>query len=148
MTTQLRTAFGPFPEVPATIATYLAERATDEELEGAPPPWDIGTLPDALAGTVLQWLDDVCRWLNWTYAWQPNHVIPPCWREHQQLGYEIAALTFARGDAYLNAGTAVLWHEQYERFAARMDKSLGKSAEQCRTGRHEPRPSRFQLNAW
>ncbi|MEU8887300.1 hypothetical protein [Streptomyces sp. NPDC048442] len=140
--------FDRFPEVPALIATYLSERAVDEELADAPPPWDIGALPEPLASVMLNWTDSVCRWLNTTYAWQPNHVIPPCWKEHQQLAYEVAALAFARDDAYVNAGTTVVWHEQYERFTTRMNVMLGRGADQCRVGRHDPRPSRFQLSVW
>ena len=141
-------AFDGFPEFPASIATYLAERATDEELASTPSPWDIGNLPEPLASVVLRWIDNVCRWLNSTYAWQPNHVIPPCWREHGQLAYEVAALSFSRVDAYLGAGTAVVWHEQLDRFFTRMNSALGKGADQCRVGRHEPRPARYQLESW
>ncbi|WP_209311424.1 hypothetical protein [Streptomyces spiramenti] len=94
------------------------------------------------------WLDSVCRWLNQTYAWQPQDVIPPCWRHHGNLTYEIAALAFARADAYRDAGAAIVWHEQYDRFLTRMNKVLGKAADECRVGRHGDRPSRFQLAAW
>ncbi|WP_406147272.1 hypothetical protein [Streptomyces anulatus] len=42
----------------------------------------------------------------------------------------------------------MLWHEQYDRFLTRMQKALGRPGDECRAGRHENRPSRFQLAAW
>ncbi|MFJ8871722.1 NUDIX hydrolase [Streptomyces sp. NPDC102473] len=94
------------------------------------------------------WFDSVCRWLNRTYAWQPQDVIPPCWAKHEGLAYEIAALAFARGDAYMEAGSSVIWQEQYDRFLTRMNKTLGTAGDECRVGQHEDRPARFQLAAW
>ncbi|MEW1721613.1 hypothetical protein [Streptomyces sp. NPDC093109] len=138
----------PFPEPPALITDYLAERATGGSAADGPPPWDIGTLPPELLAPLPEWLDAVCRWLNQTYAWQPHHVIPPCWAKHDHLVHEITALAFARTDAYQEAGSAVLWHEQYDRFLTRMNNALGKAADDCRVGRHDPRTARFQLAAW
>ncbi|MEV6396186.1 hypothetical protein AB0M39_15655 [Streptomyces sp. NPDC051907] len=42
----------------------------------------------------------------------------------------------------------MIWHEQYDRFLTRMHKALGKAGDECRVGRHEDRPARFQLAAW
>ncbi|MEU7230084.1 hypothetical protein [Streptomyces chrestomyceticus] len=141
-------AYQPFPELPAVLTTYVAERSSEEPSIDGPPPWDIGVLPPDLLDPLNEWLDPVCRWLNRTYAWQPQHVIPPCWRLHEGLTYEIAALAFARTDAYQDAGAAVVWHEQWDRFLSRMNTALGKAGEQCRVGRHEERPARFHLAAW
>lgn len=139
--------FEPFPEPPALILEFIAERSAEESVVDGPAPWDIGALPAELIAPMPAWLDSVCRWLNWTYAWQPQDAIPPCWTKHEGLGYEIAALAFARTDAYADAGSAVIWHEQYDKFLTRMNKALGK-ADECRVGRHEDRPARFQLAAW
>ncbi|WP_043469252.1 hypothetical protein [Kitasatospora sp. MBT66] len=140
--------FKPFPEPPALILEYIAERSTEESVVDGPPPWDLGALSAELIEPMPMWLDAVCRWLNEAYAWQPQDVIPPCWKKHEGLGYEIAALAFARDDAYADAGSTVVWHEQYDRFLSRMNKALGKSGVECRLGRHEDRPARFQLAAW
>lgn len=140
--------FEPFPEPPALILEYIAERSAEESVVDGPAPWDLGALPAELIEPMPAWLDSVCRWLNGRYAWQPQDVIPPCWTEHEGLAYEIAALAFARSDAYMDAGTTVIWHEQYDRFLTRMNKALGKAGDECRVGQHEARPSRFQLAAW
>ncbi|MFE0582314.1 hypothetical protein [Streptomyces sp. NPDC058874] len=140
--------FQPFPEAPALILEYIAERSAEESVVDGPPPWDLGALSAELIEPMPAWLDAVCRWLNETYAWQPQDVIPPCWKKHEGLGYEIAALAFARDDAYADAGSTVVWHEQYDRFVSRMNKVLGKAGDECRLGRHEDRPARFQLAAW
>ncbi|QEU90516.1 hypothetical protein [Streptomyces kanamyceticus] len=140
--------FAPFPEAPALIADYLAERSAEESVAVGPAPWDIGALTAELLAPLPGWLDEVCRWLNQTYAWQPQHVIPPCWMDHEQLAYEIAAFAFARIDAYDDAGSVVLWHEQYDRFLTRMNNALGKAGDDCRVGKHDPRPARFALAAW
>lgn len=140
--------FEPWPEPPALILEYIAERSAEESVVDGPVPWDLGELSAELIEPIPAWLDSVCRWLNGRYAWQPQDVIPPCWTKHEGLTYELVALAFARGDAYEDAGSAVIWHEQYDRFLTRMNKALGKAGDECRVGRHEDRPSRFQLAAW
>ena len=94
------------------------------------------------------WLDSVCRWLNRTYAWQPQDVIPPCWVKHGGLAYEVAALAFAREDAYTAAGSSVVWHEQYDRFLTRMNKTLGKAATNAASAGTMTVRHGFQLAAW
>lgn len=136
----------PFPEPPGLIIDYIAARSA-EEVDG-PSPWDIGALSAELLAPLPDWLDAVCRWLNQTYAWQPSHVIPPCWKEHDHLPYEIAAFAFARLDAYNDAGSVVVWHEQYDRFVTRMNNALGKAGDDCRVGTHDARPARFAIAAW
>lgn len=148
MTTNPLARLAPFPEPPALIADYIAARSAENSAVDEPPPWNISALPAKLIAPMPIWLDAVCRWLNQTYAWQPQDVIPPCWREHDHLVYEIAALAFARTDAFEDAGSAVIWHEQYDRFLTRMNKALGKAGDECRVGRHDDRPARFQLAAW
>ncbi|OKK02390.1 hypothetical protein AMK26_22245 [Streptomyces sp. CB03234] len=147
MTNQLA-HFEPFPEPPALILEYIAARSAEDSVVDGPAPWDLGALSPELIQPMPAWLDSVCRWLNRTYAWQPQDVIPPCWTKHEGLGYEIAALAFARTDAFADAGSVVIWHEQYDRFVARMNRVLGKAGDECRVGRHEDRPARFQLAAW
>ncbi|MFD6417026.1 hypothetical protein [Streptomyces sp. NPDC060194] len=141
-------SYEPFPEPPAPILDYIAARSADPSVAGGPAPWDLGALTPELAAPMPAWLDAVCRWLNSRYAWQPHDVIPPCWAKHEGLAYEIVALAFARADALPDAGSAVLWHEQYGRFLIRIQKALGRSGDECRAGRHEDRPSRFQLAVW
>ncbi|MCC3767569.1 hypothetical protein [Streptomyces sp. UNOC14_S4] len=149
MTTNPLARLTPFPDPPSLIAEYLAERAAEESVVDGPAPWDIGSLTRELLDGMPTWLDAVCRWLNTTYAWQPHQAIPPCWMDHNALVYEIAALAFARADAYADpAGSVVVWHEQYERFVLRMNAALGKAGDDCRVGRHMDRPARFQLAAW
>ncbi|MFJ7590255.1 hypothetical protein ACIQZO_23290 [Streptomyces sp. NPDC097617] len=140
--------FDPFPEPPALILEYIAARSAEDSAVDGPAPWDLGALSAELIAPMPAWLDSVCRWLNWTYAWQPQDVIPPCWTKHEGLAFEIVALAFARTDAYADAGSSVIWHEQYDRFLTRMNKALGKAGDECRVGRHEDRPARFQLAAW
>lgn len=137
----------PFPSPPAVLLDYHAERSADAALI-RPAPWDIGALPSKLREPLHPWLDRVARWLNTTYAWQPQHVIPPCWDRHDEIPYEVGAVAFARFDAYADAGSTIVWHEQYDRFITRMNKALGPSAEQCRAGKHEQRPARYALAAW
>ncbi|MGW5335196.1 hypothetical protein [Streptomyces bauhiniae] len=144
-----RTVFAgyvPFPEPPGLIEDYVAARSAGEE--DGPPPWEIGALSPELLAPLPARLDRVCRWLNQTYAWQSRGVIPPCWKEHHHLPYEIAAFAFARLDAYADAGSTVVWHEQYERFVTRMNNTLGRSADACRAGKHDDRPAGFALAAW
>ncbi|MFB6533073.1 MULTISPECIES: hypothetical protein [Streptomyces] len=86
--------------------------------------------------------------MNETYAWQPQHVVPPCWTQHDHLAYEIAAFAFARGEAYNDPAGVIVWHEQHARFVTRMDNALGKAADDCRVGRHDARPARFALASW
>ncbi|MFI6372420.1 hypothetical protein [Streptomyces sp. NPDC050546] len=140
--------FEPFPEPPALVLEYIAERSAEESVVDGPAPWDLGSLSAELIEPMPAWLDSVCRWMNGRYAWQPQDVIPPCWARHEGLAYEIAALAFARQDAYTTAGSAVTWHEQYDRFLTRMHTTLGKAGDECRVGKHEERPARFQLAAW
>lgn len=143
MSSNVSSALPRFPEPPALIAEYIARRSTS--LTDEPPPWDVGALPPDLQDVLIEWLDSVCRWLNETYAWQPHHVIPPCWTQHPQLVYEVAALAFARADAYDDPGSAILWHEQYERFLHRTNGALGEAGNDCRAGRHDRRPAHFYL---
>ncbi|MGW7292839.1 hypothetical protein ACWGIB_10690 [Streptomyces xiamenensis] len=142
------TAFKPFPEPPALILEYLAERSAENSVLDGPTPWDLGALPAELIAPMPAWLDSVCRWLNEAFAWQAQDVIPPCWAVHEGLAYDIAALACARIDAYEDAGAAVIWREQYDRFLARMNRMLGEAGNECRVGRHDDRPARFQLAAW
>ncbi|WP_435613556.1 hypothetical protein [Streptomyces sp. bgisy159] len=136
----------PFPEPLGLITNYIAAQSA-EELDG-PPPWDIGALSAELLARLHDWLDEVCRWLNQTYAWQPQHVIPPCWKEHDHLPYEIAAFAFVRLDACNDGGSMIVWHEQYDRFVTRMNNALGKSGDDCRMGKHDASPARFAFAAW
>ncbi|QHC26367.1 hypothetical protein [Streptomyces sp. GS7] len=148
MTTNPLARLTPFPEPPSLIAEYLAERAVVQSVVDGPAPWDIGALTQELVDAMSVWLDAVCRWLNASYAWQPHQVIPPCWTEHDHLPYEVAAFAFARIDAYNDAGSVIVWHEQYDRFVTRMNNALGKTADDCRAGKHDARPSRFALASW
>lgn len=68
--------------------------------------------------------------------------------EHDHPPYEIAAFAFARLDAYEDAGSVIIWHEQYDRFTTRMNNALGKAGDDCRVGKHDPRPARFAIAAW
>ncbi|WP_418154272.1 hypothetical protein [Actinoalloteichus caeruleus] len=146
--TNALSAFEPYPEPPALILEYIGERSAEESVVDGPAPWDLGALAAELIEPMPAWLDSVCRWLNGRYAWQPQDVIPPCWARHEGLAYEIAALAFARGDAYTDASSSVIWHQQYDRFLVRVNKILGKAGDEFRVGKHEERPARFQLAAW
>ncbi|WP_198540395.1 hypothetical protein [Streptomyces exfoliatus] len=137
-----------FPEPPAAVAECVAERSVATSLADCAAPWDLGALGSELLGLVLGWLDESCRWLNATYAWLPEYVIPPCWADHERLAYEVAALAFARIEAYEEPGAVILWHEQYDRFITRMNAALGKAGDDCRVGKHDRRPARFALQAW
>ncbi|MFC7928750.1 hypothetical protein [Streptomyces cinereoruber] len=148
MTAGILTRYAAFPELPAAVAEYIAERSVEAVPTGRPAPWDLGSLPSDLLDPVLGWLDDSCRWLNATYAWLPEYVIPPCWADHERLAYEVAALAFARIEAYEEPGSVIVWHEQYDRFITRMTAALGKAADDCRVGKHDRRPARFALQAW
>ncbi|GAA2595975.1 hypothetical protein [Streptomyces axinellae] len=148
MTTNPFARYAAFPEMPSLIANYVAARSAEESAVDGPSPWGIGALPAELLEPMPVRLDSVCRWLNRTYAWQPHQVIPPCWSEHQHLPCEIAALAFARIDAYEDAGSSVVRHEQYDRFLTRMNNALGKAGDECRNGRHDDQPVTIQLAAW
>ncbi|XIE78419.1 hypothetical protein AB6O49_10235 [Streptomyces sp. SBR177] len=66
----------------------------------------------------------------------------------ERLAYEVAALAFARIEAYEEPGSVIVWHEQYDRFITRMTAALGKAADDCRMGKHDRRPARFALASW
>ncbi|MFD5553773.1 hypothetical protein ACFWIA_08025 [Streptomyces sp. NPDC127068] len=148
MTESVPNAWAPFPDQPPAVAEYQVARITDPAKVGAPAPWDLGALPVELVTELDHWLDAVCRWLNSTYAWQSHQVIPPCWRGHGQIAYEVAALAFARADALCAAGSTVGWHEQLDRAVQRMNSGLGRAGDDCRAGRHGPRPARYLVDAW
>ncbi|WP_424212698.1 hypothetical protein ACN20G_11800 [Streptomyces sp. BI20] len=139
--------FPALPDLPVVVAEYLVKLATKEGVGS--PPWEFGGLPASARAGVLEWLDGVARWLNHAYAWQPEQVIPPCWAQHPGLALDLAGLAFARLDlAREPAGSAVVWHERYERALTRWNTALGRSGNDCRAGQHEHRPARVVMAAW
>ncbi|WP_327072033.1 hypothetical protein [Kitasatospora sp. NBC_01302] len=112
-------------------------------------PWDLPALGDGeFADAVFGWLDDVVMWLNHSYGWQEEQVIPACWQQHQGLSCDLAAIAFARSDAYAppTAGYAGRWHSDLEDFYRRMITALGDAGRDCRRGDHK-RPSGYALKS-
>lgn len=158
----------PWPDLPEVVAQQLAliEAEDAEEEEGADGervdlatgeattgsvtrPWDLPALgDDEFAEAVFGWLDNVVMWLNHSYGWQEEQVIPACWQQHPGLACDLAAIAFARLDAYTppTAGYVSRWHSDLEDFYRRMISGLGDSGKDCRRGEHQ-RPSRYALQA-
>lgn len=159
----------PWPKLPEMVAKQLAlieaEDAEEEDddadgervdlatgevtTEPVTRPWDLAALGSGeFAGAVFGWLDDVVLWLNHSYGWQEDQVIPACWQQHQGVALDLAALAFGRLDAYTppTAGYAGRWHSDLEDFYRRMLTALGESGKDCRRGEHQ-RPSRYALQA-
>lgn len=158
----------PWPELPEPVAQQLEliaaqEASEDEEGDGSEPvdpitgevitgpvprPWNLPELDDKLQGLVLGWLDDVVMWLNHSYAWQEEQVIPACWHLHPGLALDLAALSFGRIDAYATATAAYVgrWHSDWEDFQRRMISALGDGGRDCRRGEHT-QPSRYTGDA-
>ncbi|MBV8932396.1 MAG: hypothetical protein JO285_07580, partial [Kutzneria sp.] len=100
------------------------------------------------ADAVFGWLDDVVMWLNYSYGWQEEQIIPACWQQHQGLACDLAAIAFGRLDAYNppTPGYAGRWHSDLEDFYRRMITALGDAGRDCRRGAHT-RPSEYALKA-
>lgn len=161
----------PWPPLPDLVAKQLEALAAEDEeseesegSEGEPArqvdeetgeilprvvrPWDLNHLQGDLEAAVWSWLDDVVMWLNYTYAWQDDQVIPACYPEHEGLALDLAALAFGRLDAYETTTAAYVgrWHSDWEDLQRRMGVALGESGRDCRRGKHV-RPSQYTVDA-
>ncbi|MFG2987379.1 hypothetical protein ACGFYQ_40195 [Streptomyces sp. NPDC048258] len=61
--------------------------------------------------------------------------------QHPGLALDLAGLAFGRLElAHEPADALIVWHERYERALTRWNTALGRTADDCRAGRHEARP--------
>lgn len=161
-------ALWPWPELPERVAQQLEliaaeEAASEDEEDGSeladpdtgevftglvPRPWNLPELGDGLQASVLGWLDDVVMWLNHSYGWQEEQVIPACWQLHEGLALDLAAIVFGRIDAYATATAAYVgrWHSDWEDFQRRMVSALGDGGRDCRRGEHK-HPGEYAADA-
>lgn len=144
----------PFPAPPGPVLRQLEvlaaaatgseqQRAALEDLAGLALPWDPGTCDEALLGHLWPWCDQVAAWVNHTYAWRPQHMIPACWARHPHLAAELPGLAVSRWRARGTLAPALLedWHRYtLPGFLERMRDRLGDSS--CRTnGTHQAWPA-------
>lgn len=115
-----------------------------DDLAQLPRPWIPGSCDPELRQHLYAWLDDVARWLNDQYSWQPQTMVPACWPRHPHLAHELAVLAMLRhqGEQETNPAALNEWH-RYSRplFVERM---LAQLDEGCRT-RHTTWPGRSRF---
>jgi hypothetical protein len=138
-----------WPELPQLLKDLLNDiEAETEDDSRHPRPWELASLPDALHPVVWQWLPQAVAWINRCYAWQPEVVIPPCWREHPHLALELAVLAFGRELAYRSTKTQdpSEWHNDLQAMQTRMVAAVGAIAlTECQKGTHRERPAAYEL---
>ncbi|MDT0446818.1 hypothetical protein [Streptomyces johnsoniae] len=137
------TRLRPWPPLPDAVHELL-EQPPEEPFPDTPRPWDLCSLPPTIEDTVWLWLDQVAQWLNWTYGWTDEQVIPACWHQHEGIAYELAALAFTRIDVYTATTPAYIgrWHDDMEHFHRRMTTTLGPNSP-CHRGHHNQLPPRY-----
>ena len=126
----------------------LAESGTPDERRalGDPRllarPWDPASCVDPrLRSELWRWLDDVVRWFNREYVWDPAGLIPACWPRHPHLVHEVALLADLRRRAGLAlAGDAL---EEWHRYAvpAFVERMRTRMQSHCAEKGHEPWPA-------
>ena len=143
MTINVLTFFPPAPPPVRAAMTMLQKTAqpidgedaaaTARRLEGLaelPRPWIPASCEPALRRRLYAWLDEVARWLNDQYSWQPKTMIPPCWHRHPHIAHELAVLAMQRHSAEYDINPRALddWH-RYNRplFIERMLAQLGEA---------------------
>lgn len=157
----------PWPKPPELVERQLDLIAAEDDEEaptvgapgialapGEPPrdpiarPWDLPALGGQLEQAVYGWLDEVVVWLNHSYGWQEDQIIPACWPQHPGLALDLAALAFGRLDSYQTPTAAYVgrWHADWEDFQRRMSASLGEAGRDCRRGDHT-RPSTYATDS-
>jgi hypothetical protein len=150
--TPVRIAIPRWPALPPVLRDLLADiEAETEDKPRHPRPWDLASLPDAFRDAVWDWLPQAVSWINECYPWQPEVVIPPCWREHPHLALELAVLAFGRELAYRAAGTPEprQWHDDLHEFHKRMIAAVGTlGLTECQKGSHAVRPAAYQLERY
>lgn len=141
-----------WPALPPTLKDLLNDiEAETEDDPRHPRPWDLAALPDDLQHVVWEWLPKAVAWVNECYAWQPETVIPPCWREHPHLALELAVLVFGRELAYRSTHTRELsqWHDELHATQGRMNSALGPAGlTDCQRGLHASRPAAYELESY
>ncbi len=119
--------------VPPPNETADARDKRVAEMAEMPRPWTPASCPPELREHLYPWLDNVARWLNDQYSWQPKTMIPACWPRHPHIAHELALLAMLRHDAEQQTTPTALneWH-RYSRplFVERMLAQLGEG---CRT---------------
>lgn len=145
-------AIEPWPPLPVDLAALLDHIAAEDETSPRNVrPWDLSRLPQRLVDPVWGWLEDVVQWINRHHAWQPQHVIPPCWPQHPNVALELAVLAFARQIALRAVVPTDLeqWHRDLAAFHLRLAQSIGEvTLRECQRGRHNGRPSTYELDVY
>jgi hypothetical protein len=138
-----------WPTLPPALKDLLSSiEGETEDVARHPRPWDLASLPDAYREVVWAWLSEAVTWLNASYAWQPETVIPPCWREHPHLALELAVLAFGRELAYRSTRTREPgeWHDDLSEGWKRMVAAVGElEMTECQRGTHRDRPAAYEL---
>lgn len=124
---------------PLQVNDILERHSRD--LATIPRPWEPATITDPATRTQLwHWLDAVAAWINTEYAWDPKHLIPPCWPHHPHLVHDLAVLADHRHRAGREITSDHL--EEWHRYTlpAFLDRMTARLKQHCATG-HKPSPS-------
>jgi hypothetical protein len=103
-------------------------------------PWNWAGLPAGHRVALVELIDGFAVSYNRTWAMADDQLIPPCWHRHPALAYDLAALVWAFHGAYrgreASPEAALRFQGQLISFADRLDRWLGRSAQDCRDGHH------------
>ena len=106
------------------------------------PPWAWANLTPDEAAWIDDALDEFVETYNRIHVNSVDEVIPPCWRLHPAAAQELPVQFWAWWNAHIDsAATIAVAVDYYQRvlpgFQGRLaTRLLGKSAVNCRKGRH------------
>ena len=129
----------------------LAARTSPKD--PARPPWAWANLTPDEGEWFDDALDEFVETYNRVHVVSVGEVIPACWRLHPAAAQELPVQFWAWWNAHLDpAATIVVAVDYYQRvlpgFQARLaTRLLGKSAVNCRKGRHAPAVDRELTDA-
>lgn len=80
-------------------------------------------------------------YLNATYTWRPEQLIPPCWPLHPALERELTTAYWTYYEAFetphSSASAAQVWHDRY--LPGLHARLTAWTTPDCRNGNHHPR---------
>jgi hypothetical protein len=104
-------------------------------------PWNWSALPPGHREALVELIDRFVDSYNQIWAMSDDQLIPPCWHRHPALAYDLAALVWTFHGAYRDSAAspeaALRFQGHLVSFADRLDRWLGRSAQECRDGRHQ-----------
>lgn len=103
-------------------------------------PWSWSTLSPGERDALAELIDGFVGSYNRIWAPSDAEAVPSCWHRHTALAYDLAALTWAYYQAYVDpaatADVALRFQGHLPRFGDRLDRWLGTERAECRAGRH------------